>query len=338
MKFVDEVSIEVKAGDGGDGCLSFRREKFVPRGGPDGGDGGQGGNIYLIVDRSLNTLIDFNHKRAFHASNGQNGMGRKRNGKGGEDLYIKVPPGTLVRDANTNEVIDDLIATNKPLLVAKGGLRGLGNVHFKSSTNQAPRQVTQGEPGEERTLSLEMQVLADVGLLGLPNAGKSTLIRAVSAAKPKVADYPFTTLYPHLGVVRLVEGKSFVLADIPGLVQGAASGSGLGIRFLKHLCRAHMLLHVVDITSEGGIDRVVKDIRIVEQELKAFGRKLECKPRWLVVNKIDLLGADKTTTYCRQLQHKLAIDNSIYPISGLTGVGCKILLQDILTWLETANE
>ena len=337
MKFVDEVSIEVKAGDGGNGCLSFRREKFVPRGGPNGGDGGQGGNIYLIVDQGLNTLVNFNHKRSFHAGNGQNGMGKKRNGKDGEDLYIKVPPGTLVRDANTNEVIDDLIAADTTLLVAKGGVHGLGNVHFKSSTNRAPRQTTQGELGEKRTLSLEMQILADVGLLGLPNAGKSTFIRAVSAAKPKVANYPFTTLHPHLGVVQTAVGKSFVLADIPGLVQGAASGNGLGIQFLKHLCRARMLLHVVDITGEGSIDRIVKDIWIVEQELKAFGRKLEYKPRWLVANKTDLLSVDKANTYCRQLQHKLAID-SIYPISGLTGAGCKILLEDILARLGTANE
>lgn len=334
MKFVDEASIQVEAGDGGNGCLSFRREKFVPRGGPDGGDGGDGGSVFLVVDEGLNTLIDFRHKRLFRAGKGRNGMGRERHGKDGDDITIKVPLGTLVKDADTDEIIGDMISANKPLLVAKGGWHGLGNIRFKSSTNRAPRQTTDGTLGEKRTLLLEMQVLADVGLLGLPNAGKSTFIRSVSQAKPKVADYPFTTLYPNLGVVKIAAGKSFVIADIPGLIEGAAGGAGLGIQFLKHLSRTHLLLHIVDIGLEADVDKSVKDIQIIERELSQFGRGLESRPRWIVLNKTDLMAAEDIDKFSVELKQKLATDMPVFPISAVTGAGCEELAQVIYLWIE----
>ena len=334
MKFVDEASIKVEAGDGGDGCLSFRREKFVPRGGPDGGDGGDGGSVYLTVDEGLNTLIDFRHKRLFRAGKGQNGMGRECHGKGGDDLTIKVPLGTLVKDADTDEIIGDMISADKPLLVAKGGWHGLGNIRFKSSTNRTPRQTTEGTLGEKRTLFLEMQVLADVGLLGLPNAGKSTFIRSVSQAKPKVADYPFTTLYPNLGVVKIAAGQSFVIADIPGLIEGAAEGAGLGIQFLKHLSRTHLLLHIVDIGVEGDVDKSAKDIQIIEQELSSFGNGLEDRPRWIVLNKTDLMTDEDVKEFSGGLKEKLATDMPMFPISAVTGAGCDALAQAIYLWVE----
>lgn len=334
MKFVDEALIKVEAGDGGDGCLSFRREKFVPRGGPDGGDGGDGGSVYLIVDEGLNTLIDFRHKRLFRAGKGQKGMGRECHGKGGDDLTIKVPLGTLVKDADTGEIIGDMISADKPLLVAKGGWHGLGNIRFKSSTNRTPRQTTEGTLGEKRTLFLEMKVLADVGLLGLPNAGKSTFIRAVSQAKPKVADYPFTTLYPNLGVVKIAAGQSFVIADIPGLIEGAAEGAGLGIQFLKHLSRTHLLLHIVDIGVEGDVDKSAKDIRIIERELSSFGNGLENRPRWIVLNKTDLMSDEDVEKFSGRLKKKLVTDMPMFPISAVTGAGCDKLVQAIYLWVE----
>jgi len=334
MKFVDEASIKVEAGDGGNGCLSFRREKFVPRGGPDGGDGGDGGSVYLVVDEGLNTLIDFRHKRLFRAGKGQKGMGRECHGKGGDDLTIKMPLGTLVKDADTDEIIGDLISVNKPLLVAKGGWHGLGNIRFKSSTNRAPRQTTEGTLGEKRTLLLEMQVLADVGLLGLPNAGKSTFIRSVSHARPKVADYPFTTLYPNLGVVKIAAGQSFVIADIPGLIEGAAEGAGLGIQFLKHLSRTHLLLHIVDIGVDADVDKVLDDMQVIERELSLFGRGLEDRPRWLVLNKTDLMTAEDVVEFNNSLKKKLVTELPVFPISAATGAGCEALVQAIYLWIE----
>ncbi len=334
MKFVDEASIKVEAGDGGNGCLSFRREKFVPRGGPDGGDGGDGGSVYLVVDEGLNTLIDFRHKRLFRAGKGQKGMGRECHGKYGEDLTIKVPLGTLVKDADTDEVIGDLISANKPLLVAKGGWHGLGNIRFKSSTNRTPRQTTEGTLGEKRTLFLEMQVLADVGLLGLPNAGKSTFIRSVSHARPKVADYPFTTLYPNLGVVKIDAGQSFVIADIPGLIEGAADGAGLGIQFLKHLSRTHLLLHIVDIGFDGDVEKVINDIQVIECELGSFGRGLENRPRWIVLNKIDLMPREEAEAFSDKLKKKLETNMPVFSISAATGSGCDALVQAIYQWIE----
>ncbi len=334
MKFVDEASIKVEAGDGGNGCLSFRREKFVPRGGPDGGDGGDGGSVYLVVDEGLNTLIDFRHKRLFRAGQGQKGMGRECHGKYGDDLTIKVPLGTLVKDAGTDEIIGDMISADKPLLVAKGGWHGLGNIRFKSSTNRTPRQTTEGTLGEKRTLLLEMQVLADVGLLGLPNAGKSTFIRSVSHAKPKVADYPFTTLYPNLGVVKIAAGASFVIADIPGLIEGAAEGAGLGIQFLKHLSRTHLLLHIVDIGFDADVDKAVDDIHVIEQEIASFGRGLEDRPRWLVLNKTDLMSAEDVDKFSDNLMKKLATEMPVFRISAVTGSGCDALAQAIYQWIE----
>jgi len=338
MKFVDEASIKVEAGDGGNGCLSFRREKFVPRGGPDGGDGGDGGSVYLVVDEGLNTLIDFRHKRLFRAGKGQKGMGRECHGKGGDDLTIKVPLGTLVKDADTDELIGDMISANKPLLVAKGGWHGLGNIRFKSSTNRSPRQTTEGTLGEKRTLLLEMQVLADVGLLGLPNAGKSTFIRSVSQARPKVADYPFTTLYPNLGVVKIAPGQSFVIADIPGLIEGAAEGAGLGIQFLKHLSRTHLLLHIVDIGVDADVDRVLEDMQVIERELSSFGRGLEDRPRWLVLNKTDLMPAEAVVEFSNSLKKKLATELPVFPISAATGSGCEALAQAIYLWIEEKSQ
>jgi len=333
MRFVDEATIQVEAGDGGNGCLSFRREKFLPKGGPDGGDGGDGGSVYLVVDTGLNTLADFRYQRHFRAERGENGMGRDRIGKSGEDLYINVPLGTLVYDQETNELIGDMTQDGQTLLVAKGGFHGLGNARFKSSTNRAPRQTTPGTEGEKRTLRLELQVLADVGLLGLPNAGKSSFIRAVSAARPKVANYPFTTLYPQLGVVRSGPDKSFVIADIPGLIEGAAEGVGLGIRFLKHLSRTRLLLHIVDIAECESISKLQRQIAIVEREVKGFGEALEAQPRWLVLNKIDLLDTQSLAELKASLTHR-GDQTPVYFISAASGSGCEELCQAIQRWLD----
>ncbi len=333
MKFVDEAHIQVEAGDGGNGCLSFRREKFVARGGPNGGDGGDGGSIYLLVDEGLNTLADFRYKRIFRAKKGQHGMGRDRSGKSGEDLYIKVPLGTLVYNADTQELIGDMVSADASLLVAKGGVHGLGNTRFKSSTNRAPRKTTDGTPGEKRKLHLELQVLADIGLLGLPNAGKSTFIRAVSAARPKVADYPFTTLYPNLGVVRTGYEQSFVIADIPGLIEGAAQGAGLGIQFLKHLSRTRLLLHLVDIASCMDTDEIAKHIKTIEQELAEFDTELGKQERWLVLNKTDLLTADKAEQYRQDIINVLNWEGEIFLISAISGQGCEQLTLEVQRWI-----
>ncbi|KAA2285704.1 Obg family GTPase CgtA [Arenimonas fontis] len=289
MKFVDEATILVSAGNGGNGCISFRREKFIPLGGPDGGDGGDGGSVWLQADENLNTLVDFRHQRHFRAQRGQNGMGRQMFGKAGEDVVIRVPVGTEVINVATDEIIGDLTRHGERLLVARGGTGGKGNVHFKSSVNRAPRKATPGTPGEEREIRLELKLLADVGLLGFPNAGKSTFIRAVSAATPKVADYPFTTLYPNLGVVSVETDRSFVVADIPGLIEGAAEGAGLGALFLRHIQRTRLLLHLVDMAPFGEGEDPVRQVRAIEEELRKHDPALLEKPRWLVLNKADLL-------------------------------------------------
>lgn len=332
MKFVDEATIRVEAGKGGDGCLSFRREKFVPKGGPDGGDGGDGGSVYLVVDEGLNTLVDFRHDRLYRAKNGQPGMGRDRSGKKSEDLFIKVPSGTLVYDDDTDELIGDLVNKDEQLLVAQGGFHGLGNARFKSSVNRTPRQTTKGTPGEERNLRLELQVLADVGLLGMPNAGKSSFIRAVSAATPKVADYPFTTMYPGLGVVRVDTEKSFVVADIPGLIEGAADGAGLGIEFLKHLSRTNLLLHIVDSSLDP--EQVMKDIKTIEAELIRYDEGLANKERWLVLNKADVLPSELIDELKTELQNKLGNDIKIHVISAVTKEGCQKLIYAIQDWIS----
>src|SRR5690554_684982 len=295
MQFVDEASIIVEAGKGGNGCLSFRREKYVPKGGPDGGDGGHGGSVYLIGDDALNTLIDFKYQRFYKAQNGQAGMGRQMSGRAGEDLHVKVPVGTTVIDEDTLEVIADVTEIGQVVLVAQGGRRGLGNIHFKSSTNRAPRRTTPGTEGERRNLRLEMKVMADVGLLGMPNAGKSTLIRSVSAAKPKVANYPFTTLVPNLGVVKVGLHQHFVMADIPGLIEGASEGTGLGFKFLRHLTRCRLLLHVVDVAPMDETDPVAS-VRTIEKELATYSQTLSERTRWLVLNKLDMLSDEEAET------------------------------------------
>lgn len=334
MKFVDEATIDVVAGNGGNGCASFRREKFIPMGGPDGGDGGDGGSVHLVVDAGLNTLADFRHKRLFEAENGQPGMGRDRFGKSGADLDVRVPLGTMVYEVETGELIGDLTRAGQRLLVAKGGRRGLGNLNFKTSTNRAPRKATKGQPGEQRLLRLEMQVLADVGLLGLPNAGKSTLIRQVTKARPRVAAYPFTTLHPHLGVVRLGPEQSFVIADIPGLIEGAAGGAGLGIQFLKHLARTRLLLHLVDAGADAQGLTLRDQIRVVDAELRAYDEDLHRRERWYVLNKIDLLPADEAGKLQRKLARALGKGRRLFTISAATGAGCRELMLAIQRWID----
>tara|TARA_B100001250_G_scaffold67935_1_gene54454 strand:- start:5535 stop:6551 length:1017 start_codon:yes stop_codon:yes gene_type:complete len=335
MKFVDQALIRVEAGNGGDGCLSFRREKFIPKGGPDGGDGGDGGSIYLIVDEGLNTLVDFRHDRLYRAKNGQPGMGRDRFGKKADDLYIRVPLGTLVYNIETDELIGDLSEKNSKLLVAQGGFHGLGNIRFKSSTNRSPRKTTQGTSGEVRDLRLELQILADVGLLGMPNAGKSSLLRAVSEATPKVADYPFTTMYPSLGVVR-VDDESFVIADIPGLIEGAADGAGLGIEFLKHLSRTNLLLHIVDIFQEKS--KVYEDIKKIRIELERYDEKLSNKENWLVLNKSDLTSKEDNEMLISFLKNKLEDKIKIFVISAISSDGCQELIYKINNWMLKRKE
>jgi len=333
MKFVDETTIEVQGGHGGHGCLSFRREKFIPFGGPDGGDGGDGGSIYLIADNNINTLIDFRYRRQFKAQNGESGRGAQCTGASGEDLTIPVPVGTSVYDADTEELMGDLVEPGQRLLVAKGGFHGLGNLRYKSSVNRAPRQTTKGTPGESRRLKLELKVLADVGLLGFPNAGKSSLIRTVSAARPKVAEYPFTTLHPNLGVVRVHELQSFVMADIPGLIEGAAEGAGLGVQFLKHLSRTGLLLHLVDIVPMDGSDPVDSARKII-LELAKFNPELAEKPRWLVLNKIDCLPKEEVQPRVDAICEALHWKGPVYAISALQGEGTKALCQDIMKYLD----
>jgi GTP-binding protein len=334
MKFVDEARMKVHAGNGGRGCASFRREKFVPFGGPDGGDGGLGGSVYLKAAPGINTLADFRVERTFKAKSGVAGSGNECTGKGGDDLYVPVPIGTIVTDADTGEQLGDLVREGDTLLVARGGKGGWGNVRFKSSTNRAPRNFGPGLPGEKRNLALELKVIADVGLLGLPNAGKSTLISAVSAARPKIADYPFTTLHPNLGVVSVGEHRSFVMADIPGLIEGAAEGAGLGIRFLKHLQRTRVLLHLVDIAPPDPEADPVKDARAIVGELKKFSKDLTEKPRWLVLNKIDLLPEKEAAKRCADIVRRLRWKGPVYRISGVTGAGTKDLMQDVMRLIE----
>ncbi len=326
MKFVDEAVITVIAGKGGDGCLSFRREKFIPRGGPDGGDGGDGGSVYIEIDEGLNTLVDFRHARLFRAKDGRPGMGQERSGRKGEDTIIRVPLGTLVYDNQTGELLGDMVSGRGRLLVARGGMHGAGNTRFKSSTNRAPRKTIPGQQGEQRELRLEMQILADVGLLGLPNAGKSTLIRQVTAARPRVADYPFTTLYPHLGVVNPGGENGFVIADIPGLISGAAQGAGLGIQFLRHLSRTRLLLHLVDIAATEDIHELVQQIRTVNNELMTYDPGFSSIERWLVLNKTDALEPDKVIKVKAAIMQQLDWQGPCYTVSALSGKGCRELM------------
>jgi len=334
MKFVDEAKCKVQAGNGGRGSTSFRREKFVPFGGPDGGDGGEGGSVYLRAQEGINTLADFRIERTYKAEHGEPGGSNDCNGRGGADLYIPVPVGTTVRDEETGEELSDLTHAGQVLLVAKGGKGGWGNQKFKSSTNRSPRQFGPGLPGEKRSLFFELKVIADVGLLGLPNAGKSTLIRAVSQARPKVADYPFTTLYPNLGVVDVGEHRSFVMADIPGLIEGAADGAGLGIRFLKHLQRTRVLLHLVDIAPLDPDADPVKDARAIVAELKKFDKDLAKKPRWLVLTKRDLLPDEEAERRARDIVRRLRFRGPHFLVSAATGRGTKELAQKIMVFLE----
>ena len=329
MKFIDEALIRVEAGDGGNGCVSFRREKYIPKGGPDGGDGGDGGDVYLVADENLNTLIDYRFEKRFAAERGQNGRSANCTGHRGNDITLRVPVGTRAIDNDTKEVLGDLTKHGTKMLVAKGGYHGLGNTRFKSSVNRAPRQKTNGTPGEKRDLQLELMLLADVGMLGLPNAGKSTFIRAVSAAKPKVADYPFTTLVPSLGVARVDNNRSFVVADIPGLIEHASEGAGLGIRFLKHLERCRVLIHLVDIAPIDESDPA-HNIAIIENELAQYSEKLAEKPRWLVFNKIDTMSDEEA----QDIAERLGLEEDYYLISAVTGKNVQPLTRDIMDFIE----
>lgn len=335
MKFIDEAIIQIKAGDGGRGMASFRREKFVPEGGPDGGDGGRGGSVIAIADRNINTLIDFRFARVHRAKNGEPGRGADQYGRGAEDVILRMPVGTLVTDLVTGEALIDMASDGQQAVLAKGGQGGLGNIHFKSSTNRAPRQYTLGEDGEERELKLELKVLADVGLLGMPNAGKSTFIRAVSNARPKVADYPFTTLHPNLGVVRATDKVDFVIADVPGLIEGAAEGAGLGIQFLKHLQRTRLLLHLVDIAPFDEAVDPVREARAIVGELKKYDRSLHAKPRWLVLNKLDLI-PDPALRKRRvdDLVRRLRWKGPVFSVAAINGEGCRDLCRQIGDYLE----
>ncbi len=337
MKFVDEADIRVAAGKGGNGCVSFRREKYIPFGGPDGGDGGDGGSVYVVADENLNTLVDLRFQRDFKAESGQGGMGRNMTGKGGADLDISLPVGTVITDNDTGEILADLTEAGQRVKVAQGGFHGLGNTRYKSSTNRAPRQHTNGTPGEARSLHLELKVLADVGLLGLPNAGKSTLIRSVSSAKPKVANYPFTTLYPNLGVVSIEAHRSFVIADIPGLIEGAAEGAGLGIQFLKHVSRTLLLLHLVDVAPFDDTDPV-ESVRIIERELAKFSDELAQRERWLVLNKVDLLPPDERDAVCDDIIKRLDWQGPVFRIAALAGEGTQRLVQEIMNHMELERE
>jgi len=334
MKFVDEATLRVQAGNGGRGSASFRREKSNPFGGPDGGDGGSGGSVLLRAAEGINTLADFRIQRTYRAQVGEGGSSNDCTGRSGEDLYIAVPVGTVVSDAETGEVLGDLKAAGMVLKVAQGGKGGWGNTRFKTSTNRAPRQFGPGLPGEKRTLALELKVIADVGLLGLPNAGKSTLIRAVSAARPRVADYPFTTLYPNLGVVYCGEHRSFVMADIPGLIEGAAEGAGLGHRFLKHLQRTGVLLHLIDMAPADPDADPVRDARAIVAELKKYSKDLAAKPRWLVINKRDLLPDDEAEKRARDIVRRLRHKGPVHLISAATGRGTRELAEAVMAFLE----
>jgi GTPase len=336
MKFIDESKIEVFAGKGGNGIASFRREKYIEKGGPDGGDGGRGGSVYALADRNINTLVDYRFARTHRAKNGEPGRGSDCYGKGADDVILRMPVGTVITDINSGEVIADLTHDGEKILLAQGGSGGLGNIHFKSSTNRAPRQYTEGTEGETRELRLELKVLADVGLLGMPNAGKSTFIRAVSAARPKVADYPFTTLHPNLGVVRVSNEKSFVIADIPGLIEGAAEGAGLGHQFLRHLARTRVLLHLVDIAPMFEGTDPVKEAQAILNELKKFDPALYHKPRWLVLNKADLLEhrEEKVATFLKEFTDF----DRFFVISAINGEGCKELTYAIMDHLMEMDD
>jgi GTP-binding protein len=338
MKFIDEARIEIHAGKGGDGSASMRREKYIPRGGPDGGDGGHGGSIYAIADININTLVDYRFNRIFRAKPGEHGHGADCYGKGADDVTLRVPVGTLIKDLNTGEVIADLTQDKQRVLLAKGGKGGLGNLHFKSSTNRAPRQFTPGEDGESRELHFELKVLADVGLLGMPNAGKSTFIRAVSAARPKVADYPFTTLHPNLGMVRVDDNRSFVIADVPGLIEGAAEGAGLGHQFLKHLQRTHLLLHLVDIAPFDESVDPVAEAKAIAGELKKYDEQLYKKPRWLILNKADLLDAEEAKKRVKAIIKGLKWKAPYFMISAIKGDGCRELTFAIMDHLDAAKK
>jgi len=338
MKFVDEALITVQAGRGGDGCLSFLREKFRPRGGPDGGDGGKGGDVILVGVQGLNTLADFRYTREFRAESGAGGRGSDQTGRGGRDLEIRVPLGTVVRDADVDELIGDVTRDGQRLVVARGGSGGLGNAHFKSSVNRSPRRTIPGRPGEERHLQLELRVLADVGLLGAPNAGKSTFLRAVSQARPKVADYPFTTLYPELGVVRVGPGRSFVTADIPGLIEGASAGAGLGTQFLRHLGRTRLLLHLVDMSPLHDDASRVAGVRVLERELASYSETLAQAERWLVLNKMDLVPPEEWSGRARALAGSLDWRGPVFAISALSGAGCRELALAVMNWLEAREQ
>jgi GTPase len=337
MKFVDEANIKVQAGDGGNGCISFRREKFIPFGGPDGGDGGYGGSVWLVADEGLNTLVDFRHQRSFKAKRGENGMGSQMYGKGGEDTTIRVPVGTMITNVDTDEVIGDLTSHGQRMLVAQGGKGGLGNIHFKTSVNRAPRKATPGTPGEARELKLELRLLADVGLLGFPNAGKSTFIRAVSAATPRVADYPFTTLHPNLGVVSLGTDQSFVIADIPGLIEGAAEGAGLGIQFLRHVARTSLLLHLVDIAPIDG-SNVADQVRAIELELEKFNPELLERPRWLVLNKADMLPEDERQAVAEKIVAELGWTQPWFLVSAIARENTMAVCQQVQRFFESQRE
>lgn len=337
MKFVDEATIKVQAGKGGNGCLSFRREKYIPRGGPDGGDGGDGGSVILVAKEGLNTLIDFRYTRHFKAESGQQGSSSECTGRSGDDLLLDVPVGTTVIDPETGEVLGDLTEVDQQLKVAQGGFHGLGNTRYKSSTNRAPRQTSPGQEGDLREIKLELKVLADVGLLGLPNAGKSTFIRSVSAARPKVADYPFTTLVPNLGVVGMSGDKSFVVADIPGLIEGASEGAGLGIRFLKHLTRTRLLLHLVDMMPYDGTTPA-HNAHVIENELAQFSATLSTGDRWLVLNKIDLLPAGEVEDACQKVVAELGWNGPVFKMSGLASEGTKVLCAAIMDYIDEARQ
>ena len=332
MKFIDEATIKVYAGDGGNGIATFRREKYEPMGGPSGGDGGKGGSVYAMADRNINTLVDYRYTRTFKAQRGENGRKAEQYGAGGEDLVLRMPVGTVISDKATGQIIVDLADDGKKVLIAKGGANGLGNVHFKSSVNRAPRQCTAGQEGESFELFLELKVLADVGLLGMPNAGKSTFIRSVSAAKPKVADYPFTTLQPNLGVVRVDTNRSFVIADVPGLIEGAADGAGLGVRFLKHLTRTSLLLHLVDIAPLDGMTDPVAEAKAIVNELKKHDEELFVKPRWLVLNKIDMVQDPEQVA--ADFVKGFDWDGPVFAISAINGNGCKQLTYAIMEHME----
>jgi len=337
MKFIDEAKIEVIAGDGGNGVASFCREKFRPFGGPDGGDGGKGGSIWAVADRNINTLVDYRFSKLHKAKNGENGRGSDCYGKGADDIMLRMPVGTLIIDQNDGEIVADLTEHGQQVLLAKGGEGGWGNIHFKSSTNRAPRQKTDGKEGERRELRLELKVLADVGLLGMPNAGKSTFITAVSNARPKIADYPFTTLHPNLGMVRVSHEKSFVIADIPGLIEGAAEGAGLGIQFLRHLQRTRLLLHIVDLAPFDNVDPV-KEAKAIVKELQKYDESLYEKPRWLVLNKLDMVPEEERKKRVKDFIKRFKWTGPVYEISALTREGCEELVQDIYNYLAEQKQ